>query len=142
MYSFSRAKKLVFQDYLFSRMASFCKFCEYLFLRMTSFWKFRVYKFQTQRKKNKKKTVELKNIRLMFLSRLTERQVTMEKLLLLTDSKKSWIKQHFMCIFFSCIYFFEIWILCIFAVYLFLQMPFKKNVEKNLTKIHKIRENM
>ena len=36
---------------------------------------FKVYEFQPQRKKNKKKTVESREIRLMFLSRSTERQV-------------------------------------------------------------------
>ena len=41
---------------------------------MASFWKFRVYEFQLQGKKNKEKTVESRDIRLMFLSRLTERQ--------------------------------------------------------------------
>ena len=59
-YLFSRAKKIVFREYLFSRMASI--------------WKFRVYEFQTLIKKNKKKTVESRDIRLMFLLRLTERQ--------------------------------------------------------------------
>ena len=52
----------------------------------------------------------------------------MEKLLLLIDSKKSWINQNILCIsFFLWIYFREIWIFCIFGVYLFSRMPFKKN---------------
>ena len=67
-------------------------FCEYLFLRMASFWKFWVYKFKPQSKKNKKETVESRDIRL-FLSKSTERQAGHdEKLLLLIGSKKSWIR--------------------------------------------------
>ena len=57
---FCELKKIVFREYLFSITASF--------------WKFRVFKFQPQRKKNKKKTVESRDIRLMFLLRSTERQ--------------------------------------------------------------------
>lgn len=45
VYLFSQTKKIVFQEHLFSWMASLWKFCGYLFLRMTSFWKFDVYKF-------------------------------------------------------------------------------------------------
>ena len=41
VYLFLRAKKIILH--------------EYLCLRMASFWKFRVYKFQSQRKKNKKR---------------------------------------------------------------------------------------
>ena len=87
---FRELKKIVFRKYLFSRMGSFWKFREYLFLRMASFWTFRVYRFQLQRKKNVKKTVESRDIRLTFLLRLTERQAGhhgVEKLLLLIDSK-------------------------------------------------------
>ena len=76
MYLFLRAKKIVF--------------CEYLFLRMASFWKFRVYKFHPQRKKNKKKTVESWDMRLMFLWRETEKQEGHdERLLLLMILKKT-----------------------------------------------------
>ena len=49
-------------------------FCKYLSLQMTSFWKFRLCKFQPQREKNKKKTVESRDIWLMFLSRSPEMQ--------------------------------------------------------------------
>ena len=41
---------------------------------MASFWKIRVYKFQPRRKKNKKKTVESRDIRLMFLSKPADRK--------------------------------------------------------------------
>ena len=39
-----------------------------------NFGKFRVYKFQPQRKKNKKRTAESRDIWLMFLLKSTERQ--------------------------------------------------------------------
>ena len=58
-----------------------------IFLQMASFWKFSVYKFQPQRKKNKKKIVESRDIWLMFLSRSIERQAGHDnKMLLLIDS--------------------------------------------------------
>ena len=98
---FREIKKIVFREYLFSGMVRFLKFRLYLFLRMASFWKFGVYKFQPQRKKNKKKTVESRDIRLMFLSKSRERQAGHDgKFLLSIDSSKSWINQHFLCIFF------------------------------------------
>ena len=57
---------------------------------MASFWKFRVYKFHPQRKKNKKKTVESWDMRLMFLWRETEKQEGHdERLLLLMILKKT-----------------------------------------------------
>ena len=58
-------------------------------MRMASFWKFRGYKFQSHEKKNKKKAVESRDMRLIFLSRSMDRQVTVEKLFLLIDSKKA-----------------------------------------------------
>ena len=65
----------------------------------------------------------------------------MEKLLLLTDSKKSRINQHF----FSCIYFREIWILRIVCVYLFSRMPFSRKfrvylISRNRSKFAKFAE--
>ena len=91
----------------------FCKrkkivLCEYLFLQMASFWKFHVYKFQPQRKKNTKNTVESRDIRLMFLSRSMERHAGHEKkkLLLWIDSKKAELTYIFWAhFFFSYIYF-------------------------------------
>ena len=91
---------------------------------MACFWKFRFYKFQPQRKKNKKKSVESRYIRLMFLSRSTERQAGQygKTCYWLIDSKKSWINQHFLrtlifvylflrnmncCAYLACIYFRE-----------------------------------
>ena len=73
---------------------SFCElkkivFREYLFLQMASFWKFRDYKFQPQRKKNKKKTVESTDVWRMFLSRSTERQAGHDGKTFVIDSKKS-----------------------------------------------------
>ena len=54
---------------------------------MASFWKFSVYTFQPQRKKNKKKIVESRDIWLMFLWRSIERQAGHgNKMLLLIDS--------------------------------------------------------
>ena len=53
MYLFLRAKKIVF--------------CKYLFLQMAR-------EISASRKKNKKKTVESRDIWLIFLSRSTERQ--------------------------------------------------------------------
>ena len=81
-------------------------------LRMASFWKFRVYKFQPQRKKKKKKTVETRQIH----DGKTSYWLILEKAKL--------TKIYSLCIF-PCIYFREIWIFCIFGVYLFPRMPFK-----------------
>ena len=54
----------------------FLKISRVLMFANSKFLKiFKVYEFQPQRKKNKKKTVESREIRLMFLSRSTERQV-------------------------------------------------------------------
>ena len=102
-------------------------FCEYLFLQMASFWNFWVYKFQPQRKKNKKKTVESRDIR-PFLSRSRERQVGHDGKTIVIDWfwKKAELTNIFCSNFFSCIYFQEVWILCISSVYLFLWMPLKK----------------
>ena len=102
-------------------------FCEYLFLRMASFWKFRVYKFQRQRKKNKKRTVESRDIQLMFLSRSTERKAGHDgkTVVIVWFWKKVELNQHFLCIFFF-VYFREIWTLCILSVYLFSRMSFKR----------------
>ena len=100
-------------------MTSFWKFREYLFFRMGSFWKFRVYKFQPQRKKNKKKTVE--SVAFVKINGKTGRNCCYWLIL-----KKSWINQYFLGIFFWFIYFREMWVLYIFAVYLFSRMPFKR----------------
>ena len=109
---FSRAKKILF--------------CEYLFSRMTVY-EFRVYKFQPQRKKNKKNNWIIGDSANFFCQdQRVDVQIKMEKLLLLIDSKKSWINQHFFVYFFWCICFREIWILCKFIVYLFSQMPFRR----------------
>ena len=82
VYLFSRAKKIVLREYLFSRMANLWKFREYLILWMTRFWKFRIYKFQPQRKKNKKNTAESRDIWLFLSNQRKDRQVTMERLIL------------------------------------------------------------
>ena len=100
-------------------MANFWKFCEYLSLRMASFWKFWLYKFQPQGKRNKKKTVESRDFRLMFCQdQRKDRQVTMEKLLLLIDSKKSWIDQKCLyicfCEFIFAKYEFSAYLACIY----------------------------
>ena len=42
---FRGLKKIVFCEYLFSRIASFWKFHEYLFFPIANFWKFHVHKF-------------------------------------------------------------------------------------------------
>ena len=97
-------------------------FCEYLFSRMASFWKCQVYKFKPQRKKNKKNTVESRDIQLMFLSRSIERWKNCCYWLIL---KKAGLTSIF-CAYFFCIYFCKIWILCIFGVYLLSQMLFKR----------------
>ena len=62
---------------------------------------------------------------LVFLKK--DRQVTMEKLLLLIDSKKKAELNNIFCAYFFCVYFFrKIWILCIFVLYLFSRMLFKR----------------
>ena len=86
----------------------------YLFLRIASFWKFREYLFQTQRKKNKKKKVELRDIRLMFLSRSTKRQAGHEWKVIVIDSKKSWINQRF------CEHIFRVFVFTKYEFYVYL----------------------
>ena len=96
MASFSK-----FREYLFLRMENFLKFREYLFLQIAGFWKFQVYKFWSQRKKNKKKTGESRDIRLMFLSKSTKRQAGRDRKTAVMDwLQKSYINQHFLWIFF------------------------------------------
>ena len=75
---------------------------KYLFLQMANFWKFNVYKFQPRQAGHDKK-----------------------KLLLLIDSKKAELTNIFWAHFFFVYLFQEIWILCIFSVYLFSGMQFK-----------------
>ena len=82
-------------------------------------------KSQPQRK-NRKRQLNQGKFGCFCQDRQKVRQVTMVKLLLLIVLKKEGINQHFLCIFFSCIYFREIWILCIFDVYLISQMTFKR----------------
>ena len=133
---FCKQKKSYFISTCFGEWQVFENSASTNFLWMANFWKFRVYKFELQGKKNKKKTAESKDIRLMFLPRSSKRKAGKTivgkksrhdgKLLLLINSKNSWINQHFLCIFYSCIYFREIWILCIFDAYLFSRMPFKR----------------
>ena len=130
---FLQAKKIVFR--------------EYLFLQMVSFWKCQLYKLQPHRKQNEKRQLN-QGILPNFSVKINEKtgRSQWEKLLLLIDSKKSWINQHFFVYFFWCICFREIWILCKFTVYLFSQMPFRRkfrvfNFAKS-TKIGEIRENM
>ena len=68
------------------------------FLRMASFWKCEVYKFHLHRKQNKKKTLESRDVRLIFLSRSVERQAGRNGKTVVTDwfFKKSWINQHYL----------------------------------------------
>ena len=134
MYLFCELKKIVF--------------CKYLFLRMASFWKFRVYKFQCQRKKNKKKTIESRDIQLMFLSRTTERKAGHDgkTVVIVWFWKKVELDQHFLCIFFF-VYFREIWTLRILSVYLFSRMSFKRTfwfylILQNRLNSHNTRKNI
>ena len=64
---------LIFAAIYFRERQVFERFASTYFWRMASFWKFRVYKFQVQRKKNRKKTAESRDIRLLFLPTSTER---------------------------------------------------------------------
>ena len=95
----------------------FCKlkksyFTSTYFLRMASFWKCEVYKFQLHRKQNKKKTLESRDMRLIFLSRSMERQAGRNGKTVVTDLflKKAelttniiWIYEFFAYL--ACIYF-------------------------------------
>ena len=49
-------------------------FARTYFFRMATFWKCQVYKFQPHRKQNKKKAVESRDMKLIFLPRSMERQ--------------------------------------------------------------------
>ena len=66
--------KIVFASIYLSKWQVFENLMNTYFCEWLVFWKFQVYKFQPKRKKNKKKTVKLKDIQLMFLSRSVERQ--------------------------------------------------------------------
>ena len=69
-------------------------FASTYFLQLASFWKFRVYiNFSPIEKRTRK----IKGYAANF--QWKGRQVTMEKLLLLIDSEKSWINQHFFAYF-------------------------------------------
>ena len=126
---FRELKKIVLREYLFLRLA-------------VSFLKFRVYKFQPQRKKNK--TVESGDIWLMFLSRSTQqkdRQVTMEKLLLLI-LKKAELTKLFCAYFFSCKYYFREYEFCAYlACIYFRKCRLKENfahliLQNSTLKVH------
>ena len=96
---FRELKKIVLREYLFLRLAA-------------SFLKFRVYKFQPQRKKIR----QLNQGTFGFLSRSTQqkdRQVTMEKLLLLI-LKKAELTKLFCAYFFSCKYYFREYEFCVY----------------------------
>ena len=72
-------RNIAYLNVLFVEGINFCElkksyFASTYFWRMASFGKCRVYKFQPQRKRNKKKTVESRDVRLIFLSRSTERE--------------------------------------------------------------------
>ena len=101
-------------------------FCVYLFyFASTYFCEWQVFEFLNFRAP-KKKTAELRDIRL-FLSVSTEERAGRDLYwfiidLLLIDSKN--LAELILCIFF-CV-FCEIWIFCIISVYLFSRMPFKR----------------
>ena len=127
-------KRTNFRLYLFSWTKKKFVLREYLYSRIANFWTFWVYKCQLQRKKNNKKTVESRDIRLMFLSRWTEGEACHDGKTVVNDW--CWKEAEFINIFcanfFSYIYFRKIWTLCIFGVYLFLQMAFKINFSVDL----------
>ena len=95
---------------------------------MASFWKFWVYKFQPQRKKNKKKTVESRDIWLIFLSRSTERQARHDgKTCYWLILKKAELTNIFVHVFFFFIFIFgKYGFFRILSVYLFSQMQCKR----------------
>ena len=123
------AEICAFREYLFSRMASSWKFRELLFLWIASFRKFRVYKLQPGWKKNKKKTVEQGNSANVSvkINGKTGRSWWKNCCYWLILKKAEFITNIFCAYIFSCIHLCEIWILCIFGVYLFSRMPFKEN---------------
>ena len=95
-----------------------------LIFGMASFWKFWVYKFLPQGKKPKKNPVESRKIRLMFLSRSTERQAGRDGKTVVIDwfLKKSWINKKFLCIFLWIYFLRNINFLHIWCVFIFVNV--------------------
>ena len=106
-------KRTIFRLYLFSWTKKKSVLREYLLSRIANFWTFWVYKCQLQRKKNSKKTVESRDIRLMFLSRWMEGEACHDGKTVFNDW--CWKEVEFINIF--CAYFFRIFIFAKYELY-------------------------
>ena len=123
VFIFASLKTQCFASTYFCKWQVFKNFVSTYFLPVASFWKFWVCKFYPPPKKNKKKTVESRDIWLTCLSRSTGRQAGHNGKTRVTECE---LINIFCAYIFLYVHFCEIWILCIFFLYLFSWMPFKR----------------